>query len=457
MFDLRIDHGLVARRDGEPRVASIGVRDGMIAAIGDLTGSDATQVIDADGALVVPGAIDTHVHLGFTDRDLEWSTETQMAAIGGITTPMIYFRDVGSYWETLPEFISAGTKNSHVDFAVHLGILNDNHLRDFDRLMPAFGIRSVKMYTTYKDGELAAFGIVGQDDGFILDVMRRAAARGDVVVNIHCENDDIVKRGERLWMDADAQPALQWSQARPPIAEVEAIRRVGLFARETGARIHLPHVSSEGALAAALQERALGANVSIETCPQYLRPQDAGERAALAKVNPPVRVDETGDRIWQAVGAGEVDTIGSDHACWCRSDKVAANISDVRPGFPGLGTVLPILMDGVINGRIAMSDYVRLNRRAAQVFDLPDLGQLEPGYAANIVIVDPSERTVDAANLGGTSDFTPFEGVRLAGWPITTILRGAVVADQGQIVGEPTGRYLRSHYQQMSGKEMYTS
>jgi dihydroorotase (multifunctional complex type) len=447
MLDLRIDGGLVARLNGEPRVESVGVRDGAVVAIGDVLDLPARRVIDADGLYVLPGAIDTHVHLGFTDRDLEWETETRLAALGGVTTPLIYFRSTDAYWKPLAEFIDAGERDAFVDFGVHMGVLHDDHLAEFDRLVDHFDLRSIKMYTTYKDGELARFGVVGQDDGFIIDVMRKAAARGDVVVNVHCENDDIAKRGERFWAQPDASPAARWSQMRPPVAEVEAIRRIGLFARETGARVHVPHVSSARALQAAVDERALGAMLSIESCPQYLLPQEAGTRGALAKVNPPIRVDESGEAMWEALRDGALDTLGTDHACWCRADKSGDSITDARPGFPGLGTLVPIVMDNVLSGRIRLSDYVRANARAAEIFDLPGRGQVTPGQRADLVLVDPAaERTVDAAKLGGTSDFSPFEGLRLRGWPVMTVLHGQVIAENGELTLPASGRYVRPRY-----------
>lgn len=449
MLDLRVDGGLVAGLHGGPRQQSIGITNGEIVALGELGDATARRTIDAGGALVLPGLIDTHVHLGFTDQDREWETETRLAAIGGITTPLIYFRNTGDYWDRLPGFLERGSTNSYVDFAVHIGVLNDLHLAQLDALIEHFGIRSIKMYTTYKDGSLARFGVMGQDDGFILDVMKRAAARGDFVVNIHCENDDIVKRGQAHWGHGVTDPVAQWAAMRPAIAEVEAIHRIGLFARETGAHVHLPHVSSRHAIAAAVGERRLGARLSIESCPQYLMPRESSANGALVKVNPPVRPDEDGEELWNAFRAGELDTLGTDHACWCRADKTADRIDDVSPGFPGLGTLLPLMMDAVSRGVITTADLVRVNARAAQIFDLPQHGQILPGYRADLVIVDPARvRPVSPAELGGLSDFSPWEGRQLTGWPVTTVLRGTVVAQDGQVVEPPSGRYVRELYHQ---------
>lgn len=449
MFDLRVDGGLVAQLHGPPSQQSIGIVDGTIVALGDLGDGGAVRTIDAGGALVLPGLIDTHVHLGFTDQDLEWSTETALAAVGGVTTPLIYFRSTDDYRQNLPSFLERGSTSSYVDFGVHLGILNDDHLDEFDNLVDAFGIRSIKMYTTYKDGSLARFGVMGQDDGFILDVMKRAAARGDVVVNIHCENDDIVKRGEKFWAKGITEPAAAWAAMRPAIAEVEAIHRIGLFARETGAKVHLPHVSSRRAIAAAIAERRAGARLSIESCPQYLMPKLATRTGVLAKVNPPVRPDEDGEDLWNAFRDGELDTLGTDHACWCRADKTADTVSKASPGFPGMGTLVPLMMDSISRNLITTADLIRVNARAAELFNLPHHGQVLPGFRGDLVIVDPGEtRIVSPDQLGGLSDFSPWEGHSLTGWPVTTVLRGQIIAQDGEVVDAPSGRYVRELYGQ---------
>lgn len=447
MIDLRIDGGRLVRPRGEPRVESIAVRDGRIVALGDyeeLRSLEAREVIDADGLHVFPGAIDTHFHIGFTDPDREWDTEPRAAARGGTTTILVYFRSLELYDDLLPAFIDQARRDSIVDFAIHLGILHDGHLDRFKEYVERFGLRSLKMYTTYKGGDMREFGIIGQDDGFMYDVLRAAATVPDFTVNVHCENDELVERGRSHWVERDLPPLALHSHIRPPIAEAEAIRRVSLLARASGARLFIPHVSSAEALAAAVAERAAGTRLHVESCPHYLLAGDLQKAGPLAKVNPPVRTEDDAAALWAAIAAGQVDTLGSDHAATMR----AAKLDDIlvsRPGFPGSGLILPTLADGIARGRIKYSDYSKLQLNAAQLFSLPGKGLIRTGYDADLVLVDMTKRQpVDTGWASGISDFSPYAGMELTGWPIRTLLQGRTIVLDGDGVDEPRrGRYLR--------------
>lgn len=447
MIDLRIDGGRLVRPRGEPRVESIAIRDGRIVALGDyedLRSLEAREVIDASGLHVFPGAIDTHFHIGFTDPEREWETEPRAAARGGTTTILVYFRSLDLYDDLLADFIGQGRRDSVVDFAIHLGILHDAHLERFPEYVERFGLRSLKMYTTYKGGDMRQFGILGQDDGFIYDVLRAAAAIPDFTVNVHCENDELVERGRSHWVDRDLPPLALHSHIRPPIAEVEAIRRVSLLSRAAGARLFVPHVSSAEALAAAISEREAGTRLHVETCPHYLLAGELQVAGPLVKVNPPVRTGEDADALWAALAAGQVDAIGSDHA----ATMEAAKLEDIlvsRPGFPGSGLILPVLADGIARGRIKFSDYGRLQVNAAQLFSLPGKGLIRTGFDADLVLVDMAARhRVDVGWASGISDFSPYAGIELTGWPVRTMLRGRTIALDGEVVEDPgRGRYLR--------------
>ena len=447
MIDLRIDGGRLVRPRGEPRVESIAIRDGRIVALGDfeeLRSLDAREVIDAEGLHVFPGAIDTHFHIGFSDPEREWETEPRAAARGGTTTILVYFRSLELYDDLLPAFIEQARRDSIVDFAIHLGILHDGHLDRFQEYVERFGLRSLKMYTTYKGGDMREFGILGQDDGFMYDVLRAAAGVPDFTVNVHCENDELVERGRSHWVERELPPLALHSHIRPPIAEVEAIRRVSLLARASGTRLFIPHVSSAEALAATIAERAAGTRLHVETCPHYLLAGDLQQSGKLAKVNPPVRTEDDAAALWAAIAAGQIDTLGSDHAATMK----AAKLDDIlvsRPGFPGSGLIVPTLADGIAHGRIKYADYAKLQLNAAQLFSLPGKGLIRTGFDADLVLVDMAKRQSVATDwASGISDFSPYAGMELTGWPIRTVSRGRTIAVDGEVVDEPgRGRYLR--------------
>jgi dihydropyrimidinase len=444
MFDLRIDNGAIVTPQGTT-LGSIGIVGNRIAAVGSLGQVPARQIEDAEGRPVLPGLIDTHVHLGFSDEDTEWSTESTAAVVGGVTTLCVYYRNPADYHGLLPAFIARGRERSHADFIVHLGILNDGHLARLGDYVARYGLRSIKMYTTYKHGELSRFGVMGQDDGFIFKVMREVARIGGVRVCVHCENDDIVERGAREWQD-EGSPGTQWSRVRPDIAEGEAVRRIAFFSRRSGAAVFIPHVSSYLALDTIIAERDAGTDIDCETCPQYLIAGRIDRDDYLAKVNPPVRVDQTGERLWSALRTGQVTAIGTDHACWRRSDKAGASVLEARPGFPGVGTLLPILLDGVANGLFSLNQIAERQMAAALTFGLDGKGAIAPGYAADLVVVDMSiQKVVSAPDLRGYSDFSPFEGLPLRGWPVLTVKGGRVVARDGGLTEDSTatGSYLR--------------
>lgn len=447
MIDLRIDGGRLVRPRGEPRVESIAVKDGKIVALGDrdqLSELETAEVLDADGLHVFPGAIDTHFHIGFTDPDREWETEPPAAARGGTTTILVYFRSLDLYDTILPEFIEQAQRDSILDFAVHLGILHDGQLERFRDYVDRFGLRSLKMYTTYKGGDMRQFGILGQDDGFILDVFRAAAEIPDFTVNVHCENDELVERGRSHWLDRGLADLELHSHIRPPVAEVEAIRRTALLARTAGARLFVPHVSSAEALAAAVAERSAGTRLHVETCPHYLLAEELQPAGALAKVNPPVRRAGDAEALWAGLASGAVAAVGSDHAATMEEGK-RQDIVVSRPGFPGSGLILPVLADGISKGRITFADYARLQTNAAKLFSLPTKGLIRVGFDADLVLVDMgSRRPVDTEWASGVSDFSPYTGVELTGWPVRTILRGRTLVEDGEVVADPgRGRYLR--------------
>ena len=449
MIDLLLLDANVALPDGTVVPGSIAVDDGRIVELSadphDLR--RARETVDLAGRLVLPGMIDTHVHVGFHSPEHDVETETRSAAIGGVTTVCRYYRHLGSYGDTLAAEIDLSERASYVDFAFHLGLLTEPQLAELPRWIAEFGIRSFKMYTCYKDAEGQALGIRGQDDGFLFDALRLLADAGEVVANVHAENQEIIARTSARLRSAPGERSdlVVWSEARPPVAEAEAVRRVAFLAGQAGAEVFIPHVSSDAALEAVVAARGQGVRIAAETCPHYLALDAGASAGVLAKINPPIRPRSEAAHLWEALRDGALDVVGSDHGTTMRSSKHPGDPWSSSPGFPGIGTMLPVLLnDGVAAGRIDVGRIATLQARAAELFRLPGKGRIAVGADADLVVVDLArERVVEAGALGSASDFSVFEGLVLRGWPVQTYLRGRLVARDGALVGAPGGRYLR--------------
>jgi dihydropyrimidinase len=451
VIDLLLRECRVVRPDGSITEGSVLIDDGRIAGIETGSGAEsagARTVIEVGGRHVLPGLIDTHFHVGFHSRERDFETETAAAALGGVTTVCRYYRHLGAYEETLARDIELGDRTSHTDFVVHLGLLTDQQLRGLPRWVEDWGIRSFKMYTCYKDDEGAALGIRGQDDGFLLDAFEALAEIGDVVANVHCENQEIIARAgvaERR-SPLGTTDLARWSAARPPVAEAEAIRRVAFLAREAGAELFVPHVSGDAALLAVADAKKSGQPIAAETCPHYLALDTDAPIGVLAKINPPIRPAADAAHLWEGLRDGLLDVVGSDHGTTMRDSKRPGDPFGSAPGFQGVGTILPVLLDhGIDRGRITIGTIARMQARAAEVFRIPGRGRIEPGADSDLVVVDlDRERRVDAAMLGGASDFSVLEGQVLRGWPAMTFLRGRLIAADGKLVGFPgQGGYVR--------------
>ena len=443
---------------GVEELRTVDVNAGKIVGLGNREEGPARRVVDASGLHLLPGFIDTHVHLNFLAELQgvepgvdEFRSETRAAVLSGVTTMLVYYRRLEPYGDDLRRFIEQGERSSYIDFALHLGILIESHLDRLEELSRDFGILSFKMYTCYKDDELRRFGVAGEDDGFMLAVLERVARLPGAHAHIHAENEDIVRRATAEVTKHEhefANPTAAWSAARPPIAEAEAIRRTSFLAQHAGCRLLIPHLSGGAALDQVRQARQQGARGSLltETCPQYLllcsEDPPLGTRG---KINPPIRDREDTAQLIDALSAGEIDVVGTDHGTTTRAGKDGLSVIDARPGFPGMATVLPALMTLVQQQRIGLETVARLAQRSAEIFRLPTKGLIAAGNDADLVLLDPQlGRVVRADELGSASDFSVFEGRELFGWPQMTIVHGRVVAERSELIDAvPGGKYLR--------------
>ncbi len=449
LVDTRIRNIRAVLEDGSVVPADVLINGGVIVGLVDrATPVNSTEEIDGGDRALLPGIIDPHVHLGFYDPVDEHRSETAAAAIGGVTTTVRYFRALQPYDDIFPAELERAAAGSHVDYAYHLGLLIDEHIDRIERYAGDWGVRSFKMYACYRGEERAAFGLRGQDDGFILDAFERIASLPGAIGIVHAENNDITERRTarlRQRPPADISDLALWDLARPAIAEVEAVDRISTLAESTGCPLYLPHVSSAKALERA-RVRKRTHEIYVESLSVYLGLDHSAPAGSLATVNPPIRGAGNIEAQWRAVADGTVDVVASDHNPMPRDRKPAGQVLDSPSGIPGMTTILPVLLsEGVRRGRIDLGRIARLQARCARIFGLETKGAIRPGLDADLVLVDlDRQRTVRGEDFGTVAGFDPFEGFTLTGWPEWTMVRGRIIARDGKVVGEAGyGQYLR--------------
>jgi dihydropyrimidinase len=413
---------------------------------------EARQIIDARGNFILPGLIDPHVHYGHKGNlEGHFRTETSSAAIGGVTTVLLFYRDnlnpVGLY-EKIPQVKAIGEKNSPIDFSFRLLLITRNQLSNIGRYVQGDGITSFKFYLVYKGEDAKSIGLTGNetDDGFLTEAFSTISRLPGVVACVHAENSEIILSLMKKYRDAGREGLRVWSECRPNLTESESISRVLAFAEAAGCPVYIVHLSTREGLEVIRQFKARYKKLYVETCPHYLTLTKEDPLGSLGKVNPPLRNSEDREALWRGIDRGLIDTIGSDHCPFTREDK-PESIWEARTGFPGSATILPVLLsEGVHKGRVSLEKVVELTSlNPARIFNLfPRKGTIQVGSDADLCIVDLNLiKKVEPGFLHGISDFSIYDGWALKGWPVLTMVRGKVVMKDGKIVGPPGhGRFI---------------
>jgi len=435
--DLLVKGGLIATSAGLLR-ACIAVKNGLIVSIcKEPVAPKADKVLDVSGKIVIPGAIDAHAHIHdrrFTHHE-DFTTGSAAAAAGGVTTfiDMPLTSPVDSS-ETVLEKIESGERLSHVDFSLHAGMMNEKNVEKIPEIAAA-GVRSFKVFTC------APYMV---SDETLLTILEKAKACSSVV-NVHAENDGVVSYMSRLMRDSGRMDPLAHHEARPGIAEWEAINRVMLLAKLLDGRAHVSHVSTQQGLKSIHEAKSEGVRVTFETCPHYLffTKRDVERLGPYLKMNPPLRSDADVTAMWRGLREGVVDIVTSEHAPGTNEEKEVgrSNIWKAWGGVPSIETMLPVLLsEGVNKHRITLPDLCRvLCENPARLFGLcRRKGVIAPGFHADLTVIDLRfRRKVSADKLHSKVKQTPYEGRTFKGWPIKTILRGEIVYDDEVVVGKP--------------------
>ena len=430
----------------------IGVRGGRIAALAERLGP-ARREIDAAGRTVLPGGVDGHCHL---DQPLpapmrladDFESGTRSAACGGTTTviPFAAQEKGGSLAAAVDDYHRRAAGKACIDYAFHL-IVSDPTARVLREELPQLvraGCTSIKVYMTYD--------ILKLSDRQLLDVLEVARREGAMVM-VHAENTDgIAWLTERLVASGRTAPKYH-AASRPAPLEREATHRAITFSELLDVPILIVHVSGAEALEQIRWAQGRGLNIYAETCPQYLlltaeQLGAEGYHGAKYVCSPPPRDAANRARLWEGLAAGAFHIVSSDHSPFNYDDPHGKRLGgrevpfpEIPNGIPGIETRLPLLFsEGVVKGRIDLHQFVALTAtNPARLYGLyPRKGTIAVGADADLVIWDEQRTlTIENKRLHHAVDHTPYEGMRVTGWPAVTLSRGDVVWQEGRFLGRP--------------------
>lgn len=433
-YDLILKGGTVVNHDGEA-VRDLGIRAGRIAAIGDLPRASAGEVIDCRGLHVLPGVIDTQVHFrepGLTHKeDLE--SGSLSAVMGGVTAvfEMPNTDPLTVSAETLADKVRRGQHRMHCDFAFFVGATADNtrQLAELERLP---GCAGIKVFMGSSTGSL----LVADDAGLraVLKVIRRRAS-------FHAEDEPRLNERKHMRLEGDARSHPVW---RDEVAALKATQRLVAIAHETGARVHVLHVSTKQEIEFLAGHKDVA---SVETTPHHLTlegPACYERLGSRAQMNPPVRDAAHRAAIWGGVTNAVVDVLGSDHAPHTREEKAKAYPASPS-GMTGVQTLVPIMLDHVNAGRLSLLRFVDLTSAGpARLFGIAAKGRIAAGYDADLTVVDLKRRqTITDKWVASRAGWTPYDGVSVLGWPVGTVVRGRKVMWEGSLVAPNLGERVR--------------
>ncbi len=445
MLDLRIVGGTVVS-DGRSRPADVGVAGELITEISPTGGlGPARREIDASGLLVIPGAVDAHFHCRAPSNPerATFESESRAAASAGVTT--LFEMPISNPPCSTPEAFELrrglGESESLVDFALYGGAGTTDPARA--EAMAECGAIGFKLFThTPPAHRLMDFeGLWASGPEEIYDCLRTVGATG-LRCAVHAESQQFI---ERFVVDADrfGHPS------RPPMVEAAAVGLVATIVRELGMPAHIVHITSRMATEEVQAAQSLGVDLSAESCPHYLLFDESQIplHGNFVKVAPPLRPPEDVEYLWVALTEGSLSIVASDHAPFTPEEKAEADFATSGQGIPSLEMLVPTMIDAGLSGRLPLTRAVEvMTANPAKLFGIyPRKGTVSPGSEADLVLVDPEARlTADSSvflsRSGGSGKV--YDGLDLAGRILTTLSRGRIVYDQGQVAEGAGGKFV---------------
>ena len=480
-YDLLIKNVRVVRPHGHTvHEADIAITGGKIARVAPgIEVTEAKAVYDGRGRLAFPGVVDAHMHSGIYSPLAEDAvSESQAAAIGGVTSSLNYFRTGqyylnkgGPYKKFFPEVLKTSKGRFHVDYGYHLAPMDATHIAEIPELVRQHGVSSFKIFMFYGSHGLHGasdaqrdFLMIGPDQRydlahfeFVMRGVQKARellpqSASQISLSLHCETAEIMTAYTKVVeKDKSLSGLAAYHASRPPHSEGLAVFMAAYLAHETALpNINLLHLSSRKAVQAALMMAETFPHIDFrrEVTIGHLMLDITSPAAELAKVNPPIRPREDVEFLWQALLAGELDWVVSDHACCRHETKIPkryfGNIWMAKSGFGGTEYLLPALVSEGSRRGMSYNHMARVTSwNPARRFGLNHKGDIDIGFDADIALVDPARSwVVRAADSPSTQGYTPFEGLQMSAHVDATFLRGMLICENGQVVGKPRGQYL---------------
>ena len=480
-YDLLIKNVRVVRPHGNVVFdADIAITDQRVAKVAP--GIDTTRaktVYDGRGRLAFPGVVDAHMHSGiYSPLEEDAITESKAAAMGGVTSSLNYFRTGqyylnkgGPYKKFFPEVLKLSKNRFHVDYGFHLAPMDKTHIDEIPMLIEKFGVSSFKIFMFYGSHGLHGtsntqrdFLMIGEDERYDVAhfefIMRGIQAAREAMpdkarqisLSLHCETAEIMTAYTKLVeKDKSLKGLAAYSASRPQHSEGLAVFTAAYLAHETALpNINLLHLSSKKAVQAALMMAEVFPHIDFkrEVTIGHLMLDITSKAAELAKVNPPIRPREDVEYMWDALLAGELDWVVSDHACCRQEMKIPkhyfGNIWMAKSGFGGTEYLLPALVSEGTRRGMGYNHMARVTSwNPAQRYGLNHKGDIAEGFDADIAIVDPAKTwQIAAKDSPSTQGYTPFEGLEMSARVDATFLRGSRIFENGEVIGKPRGQYL---------------